>query len=92
MVSANALPADLLPRLARIEGQVRGLARMVEEGRPCPEVLDQLAAATAALARVRDRLFEGYLDACVERIASAPTQRARRAAVADAVKTLKKAR
>jgi DNA-binding FrmR family transcriptional regulator len=42
----------LLARLARIEGQVRGVARMVEEDRYCVDILTQLAAARAALAEL----------------------------------------
>jgi DNA-binding FrmR family transcriptional regulator len=40
---------DVLLRLRRIEGQVRGLQRMVESGRPCPEILDQMSSVRRAL-------------------------------------------
>lgn len=50
---------DLLRRLARVEGQVRGVARMVEEDRYCIEVLTQVAAIRAAL----EGLSLGLLDA-----------------------------
>ena len=43
---------DLLARLRRIEGQVRGIHRMVEAGRPCEDVLMQVSAVTNALRRV----------------------------------------
>lgn len=43
---------DLIARLRRIEGQVRGLQHMVERGEPCTDVLTQVAAARAALAAV----------------------------------------
>ena len=44
-----------LKRLNRIEGQVRGLARMVEEDRYCIDIITQIAAARAALSRVEEQ-------------------------------------
>ena len=55
----------LLNRLSRIEGQVRGIARMVEDDRYCIDVLTQLQAARAALARVESELLRTHLDHCV---------------------------
>ncbi|MBA3582998.1 MAG: metal-sensitive transcriptional regulator [Gemmatimonadetes bacterium] len=57
--------ASLANRLRRIEGQVRGVQRMVEEGRYCVDILTQIDAATAALARVQDRILEDHLNHCV---------------------------
>jgi CsoR family transcriptional regulator, copper-sensing transcriptional repressor len=54
-----------LKRLRRIEGQVRGLERMVEEDRYCIEILDQVAAATRALQSMSIELLEGHLATCV---------------------------
>ena len=45
-------PADLVARLRRVEGQVRGLQHMIERGEPCTDVLTQVAAARAALGAV----------------------------------------
>ncbi len=56
----------LLNRLARIEGQVRGVARMVEEDRYCIDVLTQLQAVRAALSRVESELLKGHLGHCIE--------------------------
>ena len=56
----------LLNRLRRIEGQVRGLARMVEEDRYCIDVLTQLQAARAALARVETEMLRDHLGHCIE--------------------------
>ena len=58
--------AKLLNRLNRIEGQVRGLARMVEEDRYCIDVLTQLRAARAALSRVETEMLKDHLDHCIE--------------------------
>ena len=55
----------LLSRLARIEGQVRGVSRMVEEERYCIDVLNQLAAVKAALTRVEAEVLKGHAAHCV---------------------------
>jgi DNA-binding FrmR family transcriptional regulator len=52
-------------RLARIEGQVRGIARMVDEDRYCIEVLDQVSAVTKALQQVAIGLVHEHLAHCV---------------------------
>lgn len=57
--------AALQRRLARIEGQVRGLTRMVEEDRYCVDVLTQIAAVHQALRRVARELLAGHMEHCV---------------------------
>jgi DNA-binding FrmR family transcriptional regulator len=54
-----------LARLRRIEGQVRGLQRMVEEEKYCIDVLTQVAAATRALQAFSLELLEEHLSTCV---------------------------
>ena len=54
-----------LKRLARIEGQVRGIARMVEEDKYCIDVLTQVSAATKALQAVALELLDEHLGHCV---------------------------
>jgi DNA-binding FrmR family transcriptional regulator len=56
----------LLNRLKRIEGQVRGVTRMVDEDRYCIDIMTQLAAVRAALTRVESELLKGHLDHCIE--------------------------
>jgi DNA-binding FrmR family transcriptional regulator len=56
----------LLNRLSRIEGQVRGVARMVEDDRYCIDVLTQLQAVRAALARVESEILKDHLGHCIE--------------------------
>jgi len=56
----------LLNRLSRIEGQVRGVARMVEEDRYCIDVLTQLQAVRAALAKAETALLKDHLGHCIE--------------------------
>lgn len=88
----GSAPKDLVPRLARIEGQVRGVARMVEEGRWCPDILVQLSAVEAALARVKERLLESHLTHCVTRILESGEASEKREAVAEVVDALRRAR
>jgi DNA-binding FrmR family transcriptional regulator len=57
--------AAVLKRLRRIEGQVRGLQRMVEEDTYCIDVLTQVSAATKALQAVALSLLEDHLSHCV---------------------------
>jgi CsoR family transcriptional regulator, copper-sensing transcriptional repressor len=56
---------ELLRRLRRIEGQVRGLQQMVDDGRYCIDVLTQIAAATKALESVAMGLLDDHLRHCV---------------------------
>lgn len=55
----------LLTRIKRIEGQVRGVAKMVEEDRYCVDVLNQIAALRSALDAVALRLLEDHTKGCV---------------------------
>ena len=55
----------LLNRLNRIEGQVRGVARMVEEDRYCIDILTQMRALKAALAKVENEVLKTHLEHCV---------------------------
>lgn len=55
----------VMNRLNRIEGQVRGIARMVEDDRYCVELLTQLQAVRAALLRVESEVLKDHLDHCV---------------------------
>ena len=56
---------QLLNRLNRIEGQVRGVARMIEEDRYCIDILTQMRALKAALGRVETELLKTHLDHCI---------------------------
>ena len=56
----------LLNRLNRIEGQVRGISRMVEGDRYCIDVLTQIQAVRAALAKVESEMLKAHLDHCIE--------------------------
>ena len=58
--------ASCLKRLSRIEGQVRGLSRMVEEERYCIDVITQLSAVRAALRRVEQEILHDHVGHCVK--------------------------
>ena len=53
-------------RLSRIEGQVRGIARMIEEDRYCIDILRQLQAIKSALAKVEDAVLNDHAATCIE--------------------------
>jgi len=55
---------DLLLRLRRIEGQVRGLQKMIEEQRNCEDILTQIIAVRAALDQVGTLALQGHIDEC----------------------------
>ena len=58
---------EVLMRLRRIEGQVRGLQRMVEEGIPCEQILTQVSAVSSAVKKVGLVMVQGYMDECLEK-------------------------
>jgi DNA-binding FrmR family transcriptional regulator len=55
----------ILKRLARIEGQVRGIGRMVADDEYCTDILTQISAVTTALDRVGLKLLDGHVHGCV---------------------------
>ncbi len=56
---------DIARRLRRVEGQVRGLQRMIEQERDCEAILTQLMAARSALDQVGLMIFDGYVARCL---------------------------
>lgn len=62
---SEELRADLLLRLKKVNGQVAGVAKMVEQDRYCADVLQQLAAAQSALEAVSRKVARNYLERCV---------------------------
>jgi DNA-binding FrmR family transcriptional regulator len=75
-----------LRRLKRIEGQVRGIARMVDEDKYCIDILTQVAAVTKALHAVSLGLVEEHIGHCVVGAASEPDPEARAEAIDAKVK------
>ena len=74
-MDAERPKTDVLMRLKRIEGQMRGLQRMVEKGSPCPEIMTQVAAVTAATKRVGMLIIQTHLEECLEKAREAPLNR-----------------
>ena len=58
--------AKLLDRLNRLEGQVRGVIRMIEDDRYCIDVLTQTQAIRAALVRVESQMLKDHMSHCIE--------------------------
>jgi DNA-binding FrmR family transcriptional regulator len=70
----TATKQQLLTRLSRAEGQVRGVARMVEEDRYCIDVLTQVSAAQAALDKIALALLDDHARHCMTRDGADPQQ------------------
>jgi CsoR family transcriptional regulator, copper-sensing transcriptional repressor len=62
----KAIKASVGKRLGRIEGQVRGLSKMVEEDRYCIDIVTQISAVRAALRRVEEEVLKDHVAHCVE--------------------------
>ena len=65
MLSSTTQQHNALKRLARIEGQVKGLRRMVQEGRYCIDVIQQITAAKKALEQTALVVMRCHIDSCV---------------------------
>jgi len=77
-----------LKRLQRIEGQVRGLARMVAEERYCIDVVTQLSAVRAALRAVEDEILRDHAATCIEHAISSGNKADQRRKVAELMDVL----
>lgn len=62
----NDIKASCQKRLNRIEGQVRGLAKMVDEDRYCIDIITQISAVRSALRRVEEEILKDHVAHCVE--------------------------
>ena len=79
----------VMKRLSRVEGQVRGLARMVEDDRYCIDIVTQISAVRAALRRIEEAVLADHVAHCVEhaiRSGDAADQRQKIAELIDVVK------
>lgn len=77
-----------LKRLSRIEGQVRGLARMVEEDRYCIDIVTQIAAVRAALRRAEEEILRDHISHCVEHAIVSGSANEQRRKVAELMEVL----
>ena len=78
-------------RLNRIEGQVRGLARMVEEDRYCIDVVTQISAVRAALRRAEEEILRDHVGHCVEHAISSGDKRDQRKKISEIMDVLGRA-
>ena len=77
-----------LRRLSRVEGQVRGVARMVERDRYCIDILTQIAAVRAALRRVEEEVLSDHIAHCVEHAIVSGNAAEQRRKIAELMDTL----
>jgi DNA-binding FrmR family transcriptional regulator len=81
---------SVLNRLQRIEGQVRGLARMVDADRYCIDVVTQLSAVRAALRSVEDEVLRDHAGHCIEHAIASGNKADQRRKVAELMDVLKR--
>jgi len=77
--------------LKRVEGQIRGMQKMVEDERYCVDVLDQVAAARMALARIATIVLEDHANGCVTRALLQEEPALREQTIQELIMTVKKA-
>lgn len=82
---------SVLRRLKRIEGQVRGLARMVEDDRYCIDIVTQLSAVRAALRRAQEEILADHAANCVEHAIASGNKTEQRRKVAELMDVLSRA-
>jgi len=86
------LKKSQLARLSRIEGQVRGVARMVEEDRYCIDVINQVRAVRAALDKVEQEILHDHLQHCVAHAFHAGNDRDRQIKIDELMEVLESRR
>ncbi|MGB3445508.1 MAG: metal-sensitive transcriptional regulator [Xanthobacteraceae bacterium] len=77
------IKASVAKRLNRIEGQVRGLSRMVEDDRYCIDIVTQISAVRAALRRVEEEVLRDHVSHCVEHAINSGDRADQRAKIAE---------
>lgn len=78
----------LLKRLNRIEGQVRGISKMVDENRYCIDVITQISAVQAALRRVEEVVLKDHVGHCVEHAIASGNKGEQRKKIAELMEVL----
>ena len=85
------IKAPCLTRLKRIEGQVRGLARMVEDDRYCIDIVTQISAVRTALRRVEEEILRDHVAHCVEHAVASGSKAEQRRKIAELMDVLSRA-
>lgn len=83
---------DEIRRLRRIEGQIRGLQRMIDDDRYCIDILTQIRSVQRALQRVNDSILERHLLYCVVQAAESGSERVRDERVREVMQVLERGR
>ena len=83
--------SSAMKRLGRIEGQVRGLARMVEHDRYCIDIVTQISAVRAALRRVEEEVLSDHIAHCVDRAIKSGGRREQRKKVVELMDVMRRA-
>lgn len=79
---------DTAKRLSKIEGQVRGIAKMVDDKRYCIDIITQIAAVQAALQRVEDAILKDHVSHCIEHAIASGNKTEQRAKIAELMNVL----
>ncbi|MDX2157682.1 MAG: metal-sensitive transcriptional regulator [Hyphomicrobiaceae bacterium] len=77
-----------LQSLSRIEGQVRGIARMIEEDRYCVDIVTQISAVRAALKKVEQAVLQEHMAHCVEHAITSGTEAEQRKIITELMQLL----
>jgi DNA-binding FrmR family transcriptional regulator len=88
----NDIKTSCLKRLSRVEGQVRGLARMLEEDRYCIDVITQLSAVRSALKRVEEEILRDHVAHCVEHAIASGDKAQQRKKIAELMDAVERSR
>ena len=84
----NKAKAAVAKRLNRIEGQVRGLSRMLEEDRYCIDIVTQISAVRAALRRAEEEILRDHVGHCVEHAIASGDKKDQRQKIAEIIEVL----
>ncbi len=88
----NEHDPKLVARLNRIEGQVRGISKMVADGRYCVDILTQLQAVRAALGKVESAILQEHFGKCIEGAIASGDAAEQRAKVNELIQLLERSR
>lgn len=80
--------AAIQKRFNRIEGQVRGLSRMVEEDRYCIDIVTQISAVRAALRRAEEEILRDHVSHCVEHAIASGDKKDQRKKISEIIEVL----
>lgn len=83
VVMQKVIKASCQKRLSRIEGQVRGLSRMVDDDRYCIDIVTQISAVRAALRRVEEEVLKDHVSHCVEHAITSGDKESQRKKIAE---------